>query len=190
MLRCLRVPASALLLSALLVPTVHAGAAPQLNSSQASVIVTSFVVLSLPMAASMGLSELSKAPFKASERNGKATRTKAVPLPPMEVKKVETTPEGERQVQLQVPDKADHTATLAKLLALPGATWGLVKLRGWLRLATFQSGGLTRSLVGAARAAIGLDSAMALRRGPAGALRMLSLWNRTLAPLLRVAFRD
>lgn len=112
MFRCLRVPASALLLSALLVPTVHAGAAPQLNSSQASVIVTSFVVLSLPMAASMGLSELSKAPFKASERNGKATRTKAVPLPPMEVKKVETTPEGECQVQLQVPDKADHTATL------------------------------------------------------------------------------
>ncbi|MEE9875614.1 MAG: hypothetical protein PBU97_02225 [Stenotrophomonas maltophilia] len=60
----------------------------------------------------MGLSELSKAPFKASERNGRATRTKAVPLPPMEVKKVETTPEGERQVQLQVPDKADQTATL------------------------------------------------------------------------------
>jgi len=82
---------------------------------------------------------------------------------------------------------ADNIATLVKLLALTGATWGLVKLRGWLRLATFQSGGLTRSLVGAARAAIGLDSAMALRRGPAGALRMLSLWNRTLAPLLRMA---
>lgn len=82
---------------------------------------------------------------------------------------------------------ADNIATLVKLLALTGATWGLVKLRGWLRLATFQSGGLTRSLVGAARAAIGLDRAMALRRGPAGALRMLSLWNRTLAPLLRMA---
>lgn len=82
---------------------------------------------------------------------------------------------------------ADNIATLVKLLALTGATWGLVKLRGWLRLATFQSGGLTRSLVGAARAAIGLDSAMALRRGPAGALRMLSFWNRTLAPLLRMA---
>ena len=80
MFRCLRVPTTALLLSALLVP-VHAGAAPQLNSSEASVIVTSFVVLSLPMAASMGLSELSKAPFKASERNARATRTK-VPLPP------------------------------------------------------------------------------------------------------------
>jgi tape measure domain-containing protein len=82
---------------------------------------------------------------------------------------------------------ADNIATLVKLLALTGATWGLVKLRGWLRLATFQSGGLTRSLIGAARAAIGLDSAMALRRGPAGAMRMLALWRRTLAPLLRMA---
>lgn len=82
---------------------------------------------------------------------------------------------------------ADHIATLVKLLALTGATWGLVKLRGWLRLATFQSGGLTRSLIGATRAAIGLDSAMALRRGPAGALRMLALWRRSLAPLLRMA---
>lgn len=112
MFRCLRVPASALLLSALLVPTVHAGAAPQLNSSEASVLITSLIVVSVPLAASAGLSELSKAPFKASERNGRATRTKAVPLPPMEVKKVETTPEGDRQVHLQVPGKADQTATL------------------------------------------------------------------------------
>lgn len=112
MFRCLRVPATALLLSALVVPTVHAGAAPQLNSSEASVLITSVIVVSVPLAASAGLSELSKAPFKASERREKAQRTKAVPLPPMEVKKVETTPEGERQVQLQVPDKADQTATL------------------------------------------------------------------------------
>lgn len=82
---------------------------------------------------------------------------------------------------------ADNIATLVKVLALTGTSWGLVKLLGWLRLATFQSGGLTRSLIGAARAALRLDSAMALRRGPAGALRMLSLWNRTLAPLLRMA---
>ncbi|MEX5406381.1 hypothetical protein VPH47_19285 [Stenotrophomonas sp. WED208] len=112
MLRYLRMPASALLLSALLVPTVHAGAAPQLNSSEASVLITSLIVVSVPLAASAGLSELSKAPFKASERRDRARRTKAVPLPPMEVKKVETTPEGERQVLLQVPDKADQTATL------------------------------------------------------------------------------
>ena len=61
----------------------------------------------------MGLAELSKAPFKASERNGKvAARTPAVPLPPMEVKQVATTPAGDRQVHLQVPGKADQTATL------------------------------------------------------------------------------
>ncbi|XFC37425.1 hypothetical protein ACEF39_000390 [Stenotrophomonas indicatrix] len=113
MLRSLRVPAAALLLSALTVPTVHAGAAPHLNSGQASVLVTSLIVVSVPLATSMGLAALSKAPFKASERNGKvAERTPAVPLPPMEVKQVATTAAGERQVHLQVPDKADQTATL------------------------------------------------------------------------------
>ena len=113
MLRSLRAPAAALLLSALTVPTVHAGAPPQLNSGQASVLVTSLIVVSVPLATSMGLAALSKAPFKASERNGRvAERTPAVPLPPMEVKQVATTAAGERQVQLQVPDKADQTATL------------------------------------------------------------------------------
>ncbi|WP_303637690.1 hypothetical protein [Stenotrophomonas tuberculopleuritidis] len=113
MFRSLRAPVAALLLSALTVPGVHAGAAPQLNSGQASVLVTSLIVVSVPLATSMGLAALSNAPFKASERNGKvATRTPAVPLPPMEVKQVATTPAGERQVLLQVPDKADQTATL------------------------------------------------------------------------------
>ena len=113
MLRSLRAPAAALLLSALTVPTVHAGAAPHIISGQASVLVTSLIVVSVPLATSMGLAALSKAPFKASERNGKvAERTPAVPLPPMEVKQVATTAAGERQVQLQVPDKADQTATL------------------------------------------------------------------------------
>lgn len=82
---------------------------------------------------------------------------------------------------------ADNIATVIKLLAISGGAWGLVKLRAWLRLATFQSGGLIRSLVAATRAAIGLDSAMALRRGPAGAARMLAAWNRGIAPLLRMA---
>ncbi len=82
---------------------------------------------------------------------------------------------------------ADHIQTVVGLLALTGGAWGLVKLRAWLRLATVQSGGLIRSLVSATRAAIGLDTAMALRRGPAGARRMLALWNRTLVPMLRVA---
>lgn len=113
MLRSLRAPAAALLLSALTVPTVHAGAAPHINSGQASVLVTSLIVVSVPLATSMGLAALSKAPFKASERNGRvAERTPAVPLPPMEVKQVTTTATGERQVQLQVPEKADQTATL------------------------------------------------------------------------------
>ncbi|WP_313378007.1 tape measure protein [Achromobacter insolitus] len=82
---------------------------------------------------------------------------------------------------------ADNIGTVIKLLALVGGAWGLVALRNWLRLVTFQSGGLIRSLRGATRAAIGLDSAMALRRGPAGAMRMLAMWNRSLAPLLRMA---
>lgn len=82
---------------------------------------------------------------------------------------------------------ADNIATVVKLLALTGGAWGLVALRNWLRLATLQSGGLMRSLVAATRAAIGLDSAMALRRGPAGAARMLATWNRSLVPLLRMA---
>lgn len=82
---------------------------------------------------------------------------------------------------------ADNIATVVKLLAVTGGAWGLVALRNWLRLATFQSGGLIRSLVTATRVAIGLDSAMALRRGPAGAARMLAMWNRSLAPLLRMA---
>lgn len=82
---------------------------------------------------------------------------------------------------------ADHIQTVVGLLALTGGAWGLVKLRAWLRLATVQSGGLIRSLVTATRAAIGLDTAMALRRGPAGARRMLALWNRALVPMLRMA---
>ncbi len=82
---------------------------------------------------------------------------------------------------------ADHVQTVVGLLALTGGAWGLVKLRAWLRLATVQSGGLIRSLVSATRAAIGLDTAMALRRGPAGARRMLALWNRALVPMLRMA---
>lgn len=108
MFRSLRAPAAALLLSALTVPTVHAGAPPALTSGgsgQTSMLVTSLIVLSVPLGIAMGL--------KASERNARvAERTPAVPLPPMEVKQVATTAAGERQVQLQVPDKADQTATL------------------------------------------------------------------------------
>lgn len=82
---------------------------------------------------------------------------------------------------------ADNLGLVIKLLALAGGAWSLVRLRNWMALATVQSGGLIRSMITATRTAIGLDSAMALRRGPAGALRMLTLWTRSLAPLLRMA---
>lgn len=82
---------------------------------------------------------------------------------------------------------ADNLGLVIKLLALTGGAWGLLRLRNWLALATVQSGGLIRSMITATRTAIGLDSSMALRRGPAGALRMLTLWTRSLAPLLRMA---
>jgi len=82
---------------------------------------------------------------------------------------------------------ADNLGLVIKLLALAGGAWGLLRLRNWMALATVQSGGLIRSMITATRTAIGLDSAMALRRGPAGALRMLTLWTRSLAPLLRMA---
>jgi len=82
---------------------------------------------------------------------------------------------------------ADNIGLVIKLLALSGGAWGLVRLRNWMALVTLQSGGLMRSLVATTRAALRLDSAMALRRGPAGALQMLALWRRSLAPLLRMA---
>lgn len=82
---------------------------------------------------------------------------------------------------------ADNIDAVVKLLALAGTSLGLVALSNWLRQATVQSGGLLRSLVAATRVALGLDGAMALRSGPAGAMQMLSVWTRTLAPMLRMA---
>ncbi|NMK48055.1 tape measure protein [Achromobacter sp. Bel] len=82
---------------------------------------------------------------------------------------------------------ADNIGTVVKLLALAGASIGLVTMGNWLRQATILSGGLIQSLLAATRAALGLDTAMSLRRGPAGAMQMLSLWTRSLAPMLRMA---
>ena len=82
---------------------------------------------------------------------------------------------------------ADHIDTVVKLLALAGASMGLVALGNGLRQATVLSGGLLRSLLAATRVALGLDAAMALRSGPAGARQMLSVWTRSLAPMLRMA---
>lgn len=102
----------------------------------------------------------------------------------------ETLPGGQtvlRAITQSVQYLADNIDTVVKLLALAGASLGLVTLGSWLRQATQQSGELIRSLGAAMRVAIGLDSAMALRNGPAGAMQMLSTWTRSLAPLLRMA---
>ncbi|WP_332611799.1 tape measure protein [Achromobacter sp. ESBL13] len=82
---------------------------------------------------------------------------------------------------------ADHIDAVVKLLALMGASIGLVSLGNGLRRASAVSGGLFQSLIAATRAALGLDAAMALRGGPAGAMRMLSVWTRSIAPMLRMA---
>ncbi|WAI85840.1 MULTISPECIES: tape measure protein [Achromobacter] len=82
---------------------------------------------------------------------------------------------------------ADNIDAVVKLLALTGASIGLVSLGNWLRRASVLSVGLFQALVAATRAALGLDAAMAMRRGPAGAMQMLSVWSRSLAPMLRMA---
>ena len=82
---------------------------------------------------------------------------------------------------------ADNIDSIVKLLALAGASLGMVALGNSLRQATQFSRDLIRSLVVATRVARGLDSAMALRRGPGGAMQMLSVWTRTLRPMLRMA---
>ncbi|MFF7055270.1 tape measure protein [Achromobacter spanius] len=82
---------------------------------------------------------------------------------------------------------ADNIDAVVKLLALTGASIGLVSLGNWLRRASVLSIGLFQALVAATRAALGLDAAMALRRGPAGAMQMLSVWTRSIAPMLRMA---
>lgn len=102
----------------------------------------------------------------------------------------QTLPGGQavlKGVTASIQALADNLDSVVKLLALAGASLGLVSLSNWLRQATVQSGGLWRSLVAATRVAVGLDGAMALRSGPAGAMQMLSVWTRTLAPMLRMA---
>ncbi|MDX3986245.1 MAG: tape measure protein [Achromobacter sp.] len=82
---------------------------------------------------------------------------------------------------------ADHIDAVVKLLALTGASIGLVSLGNGLRRARAVAGGLFQSLTAATRAALGLDAAMAMRSGPAGAMQMLSVWTRSIAPMLRMA---
>lgn len=112
MSRTFTTPAVALLLAATTVftPCAHAGDG-HLNSSETGVLVSMVLTLSVPLAASTGLVELSKAPFKASEQRSARKRVPAKPLPPMEIKEVTTDAEG-CTVQLQVPGNAEQTATL------------------------------------------------------------------------------
>lgn len=112
MSRTFAAPALALLLAATTVftPRAHASGG-DLNSSEAGVLVSMVLTLSIPLAASVGLVELSKAPFKASEQRSARKRVPAKPLPPMEVKDVTTDAQG-CKVQLQVPGNAEQTATL------------------------------------------------------------------------------
>lgn len=113
MLHSLRTPALCLLLatsSALLpITPAHAG---EMNSSEATVVISAVLVLSMPVAASVGLAQMSAEPFKASAKASEARREKARQLPPMEVKEVKTAPDGACTVQLQVADDPQQTATL------------------------------------------------------------------------------
>jgi tape measure domain-containing protein len=102
----------------------------------------------------------------------------------------ETLPGGRSALQavtVSIQYLADNISTVVKLLALAGASLGLVSLGAWLRRATVLSGGLAQSLLAATRVALGLDAAMSMRRGPAGAMQMLSVWTRSVAPMLRMA---
>lgn len=102
---------AALLLAAgtALAPTAHAG---EMNSSEASMVITSVIVISMPLAMSARMFEYSTAPSQGKDTPATPERTKAAELPPMQVKAVEERKEGGRQVQLQVPGHADQTATL------------------------------------------------------------------------------
>ncbi|KAF1014229.1 MAG: hypothetical protein GAK31_03253 [Stenotrophomonas maltophilia] len=102
---------AALLLAAAtaLAPTAHAG---EMNSSEASVLITSVIVISMPLAMSARMFEYSTTGSQGKNTPATPQRTKAAELPPMEVKAVEDRQEGGRQVQLQVHGHADQTATL------------------------------------------------------------------------------
>lgn len=112
MSRSFATPALALLLaSSLLAPPAQAGDG-HLNSSEATMLLSVVLTVSIPLAASVGLSDFSAAQFKASARHKAAKRVPAAPLPQMEVKEVTPTAEGGHAVRLQVPGNADQTATL------------------------------------------------------------------------------
>lgn len=113
MSRSFAMPLAALLLATSLHPVPAQAAGGDLNSSEATLVISAVLTVSIPLAASTGLSQLSSAPFKASARHSRSKRTPAQPVPAMEVKEVNRTPDGDWTVALQVPGQAEQTATLA-----------------------------------------------------------------------------
>jgi hypothetical protein len=82
---------------------------------------------------------------------------------------------------------ADNLGFVIRMLALAGASFGLVMLNQWLAAASRQSGGLLRALRDATGAALGLNTAMSAGSGSAGAAQTFSGLSRSLGPMLRMA---
>lgn len=82
---------------------------------------------------------------------------------------------------------ADNLGFVIRMLALAGASFGLVMLNQWLAAATRQSGGLLKALRDSARAALGLNTAMSTGSGSTGTAQAFSGLGRSLGPMLRMA---
>jgi len=105
----------ALALAVPVVPAAHAGEG--VNSSEASVLMTSSLV-SMVVAApfvlvSEGAEKLANASAGSNRQSsGKSRRSADDTLPEMEVKEVGADENGDPRVHLQVPDTPEHTVTL------------------------------------------------------------------------------
>lgn len=82
---------------------------------------------------------------------------------------------------------SENMKQILKTLIFIGLTMGIYKLNAYLILARANTGGLIASMIKATRVAIGLDTAMSMKRGPKGAVMMLSTLKQTLLPMLRMA---
>ena len=88
------------------------------NSSEAVVLVSAVVVLSVPLMASYGVAAGSGKVIKGVVTGSRSiagsggTRVAAVQLPPLEVRAVATQADGSRRVDLQDPTNAENTAQL------------------------------------------------------------------------------
>lgn len=80
---------------------------------------------------------------------------------------------------------ADHLKNILHLLWLVGASWGLRRLAGYMSLVGLRTGGVLTSIGLATKAALGLASAMSLRRAR-GAIAILAAFRRHIRPMLRL----